>query len=96
MAPEILNDEEYSNKCDLWSLGIIIYQLYTKNFPYKGTVESPILKQIEKEWQKVLNIIDEKDKMLKDLLSHLLVRNPEKRYSWEEYFKHPFFIKFNK
>ena len=28
MALEILNDEKYNNKCDLWSLGIIIYQLY--------------------------------------------------------------------
>ena len=28
MAPEILNDEEYNSKCDLWSLGVIIYQLH--------------------------------------------------------------------
>ena len=27
MAPEILNDEKYNNKCDLWSFGVIIYQL---------------------------------------------------------------------
>ena len=91
MAPEILNDEKYSNKCDLWSLGIIIFQLYTKTFPYKGTVEKAILKQIEQKGQTVLALIDIKDIGLKDLLSKLLVRNPEKRISWEDYFKHPFF-----
>ena len=90
MAPEILNDEDYSDKCDLWSLGVIIYQLYTKNFPYKGTVEKAILKQIETEGLKVLDKINEKDKKLKNLLSHLLVRNPKHRYSWEEYYKDPF------
>ena len=91
MAPEILNDEKYSNKCDLWSLGIIIYQLYKKEFPYKGTVEKAILNQIEQKGQTVLNAIDEKDRKLKDLLSKLLVRDPEKRISWEKYFEHPFF-----
>ena len=91
MAPEILNDEEYTNKCDLWSLGIIIYQLYKKDFPYKGTVEKAILKQIEQKGQSVLDVIDENDKLLKDLLSKLLVRNPNQRISWEDYFEHPFF-----
>ena len=28
MAPEILNKEFYDLKCDLWSLGVIIYILY--------------------------------------------------------------------
>lgn len=32
MAPEILNNEDYNEKCDIWSLGIVIYQLlYGKN-----------------------------------------------------------------
>ena len=91
MAPEILNDEKYDNKCDLWSLGIIIYQLYTKKFPYMGTVEKAILNQIKQKGLSVLNAIDPKDKNLKDLLSKLLVSNPDKRISWEDYFKHPFF-----
>ena len=91
MAPEILNDEEYSSKCDLWSLGIIIFQLYKKDFPYKGTVEKAILKQIEKKGQSVLDDIDQEDILLKDLLSKLLVRDPNQRISWEDYFEHPFF-----
>ena len=89
MAPEILKGEEYNNKCDLWSLGIIIYQLYTKNIPYSGEVDNAILKQIKDLGQSILDKI--KDKQLKDLLSKLLVEEPEKRISWEEYFEHNFF-----
>ena len=37
MAPEVLEGEKhYVHKCDLWSIGIIIYQLYFKEYPYKG------------------------------------------------------------
>ena len=33
MAPEILNREPYDLKCDLWSLGVIIYILYFRIHP---------------------------------------------------------------
>ena len=89
MAPEILKGEEYNNKCDLWSLGIIIYQLYTKDIPYNGEVDNIILEQIQKLGQSILEKI--KDEKLKDLLSKLLIEDPEKRITWEEYFKHDFF-----
>jgi len=89
MAPEILNGQNYNNKCDLWSLGIIIFQLYTKKFPYSHPVEKGILEQIEKNGKTVLNEI--RDEKLKDLLSNLLESDPKKRISWKKYFKHPFF-----
>ena len=91
MAPEILKMEEYNEKCDLWSLGVNIYQLYTKKFPYFSNFEMGILKEIKLKKQSVLDLIPKKDSLLKDLLSKLLVENPEKRISWEEYFVHPFF-----
>ena len=89
MAPEILNGEEYTNKCDLWSLGVNIYQLYTKKPPYSGKFDKVILNQINKLGHSVLDVI--KDDKLKDLLSKLLERDPQKRISWEEYFQHDFF-----
>ena len=46
MAPEILNEEEYNYKCDLWSLGIIIYQLFFKEYPFNGSTEIALLKKI--------------------------------------------------
>ena len=89
MAPEILIGEEYNNKCDLWSLGVNIYQLYTKKQPYNGSIDVVILNQINKLGKSVLDVI--KDEKLKDLLSKLLVKDPKYRISWEEYFEHDFF-----
>ena len=44
MAPEILEgNTNYDNKCDLWSIGVIIYQLYFNEFPYKGITEVMLL-----------------------------------------------------
>lgn len=36
VAPEIINNEETTFSADLWSLGVIIYQLYTGKTPFKG------------------------------------------------------------
>ena len=89
MAPEILEGEDYNDKCDIWSLGITIYYLHVKELPYQGKCESKILKQIKQLGNKVLDTI--KDIQLKDLLSKMLVIDPDERISWEEYFNHPFF-----
>ena len=89
MAPEILEGEDYNDKCDIWSLGITIYYLYFKDLPYKGKCESKILKEIKKLGLTVLDKI--KDNNIKDLLSKMLVINPDERISWEDYFNHPFF-----
>ena len=34
MAPEILNNEGYGEKCDVWSFGIMIYYLKHNEFPF--------------------------------------------------------------
>ena len=34
MAPEIIKNKEYNLKSDIWSLGVIIYELFTKKHPY--------------------------------------------------------------
>ena len=44
IAPEILNGGEYNYKCDLWSIGIIIYRLIFCNKTYKGKTENELLK----------------------------------------------------
>ena len=79
----------YNYKCDLWSIGIIIYQLYFGTFPYTGQTEIAIIRQIELLGKKKLKETDNKE--LNDLIKNLLEKDPSKRLTWDEYFNHPFF-----
>ena len=87
MAPEVISDKKYSTQADLWSIGIIIYQLLFKDLPYFGFNEKQVLTKILSK----VPIKQPEDPLLKDLLNKLLVIEPEKRITWDEYFKHPFF-----
>ena len=93
MAPEVLKGEKYNAKCDLWSLGIVIYHLYFHKQPYNGTTEIAILNQIKNLNKIISKRIDDYD--LKDLVIQLLQPNPSKRITWDDYFNHPFFYNHN-
>ena len=87
MAPEIMKNQSYNEKADLWSVGVILYQLHYKELPYPGVSEEVILKKIKCK----APYKQPEDPKLRDLINKLLVEDPEKRLSWEEYFNHPFF-----
>jgi len=36
MAPEVINGEDYSEKADVYSYGIILWEIITRQVPYKG------------------------------------------------------------
>jgi serine/threonine protein kinase len=45
MAPEIFDNGKYTNKCDIWSLGVVLYQLLYGHLPFypkKGVLEDLI------------------------------------------------------
>ena len=88
MAPEILKGENYSFKSDIWSLGIIIYFMLNKEYPYKGKTEMLLFNDIT-FGQKLKLSNDDK---LNDLINKMLF-NINERISWDEYFNHPFFEK---
>ena len=87
MAPEIMMNKPYNEKSDLWSVGIMMYQLYYREVPFEGNSENEILQQIQSN--KYRKHPDEPD--LDDLINKLLVIDDKYRLSWNEYFNHPFF-----
>ena len=87
MAPEVLNGQEYTNKADLWSIGVIIYYLLFKKYPFVARNKG-MLKEVIKNREPVYQT---ENTVLIDLLKRLFKKNEQERISWEEYFQHDFF-----
>ena len=85
-APEVLNMEKYTEKSDLFSLGVLIYFLYFNKFPFEGKTKEDIIKNIKKGLD-----LSTKNSEFNDLLKKLLIEKEEERISWKEYFSHKFF-----
>ena len=76
-APEIWNNKPYSFKSDIWSLGIILYELCTFNLPFNGNNIMEIYKKIMKGFY--LNIPNIYSKELYIIINMLLQFNPNNR-----------------
>ena len=89
MAPEVLKGQNdlICSKSDIWSLGIIIYYMLFKEYPYNGINEYQIIQNIESN--KKLKEINNKE--LDDLIKKMLVINIDERITLEKYFEHTFF-----
>ena len=92
MSPEVLlpQYEEFDEECDLWSLGIIIYILFFNENPI-GESDFAYYNTLEELDQYDVNSTDNEN--LDDLIQKLLIKDPNKRIKWKEYFEHPFFKK---
>ena len=78
-APEIWSDQPYDYKCDIWSVGCIIYQMATLHVPFKGTSMQQLFKNIMKG---VYNPIPNRySNDLKEIIKIILCMNPAKRPS---------------
>ena len=72
MAPEVTAKNIYNNKADLWSVGVLLYQLHFNEFPYKGRAASEIARNIKNQ----IPYKQAEDLFLRDLINKLLVVNP--------------------
>lgn len=42
MAPEVIKQEEYSYNVDIWSLGVVFYEMLTGILPFGSSDSDPI------------------------------------------------------
>ena len=94
MAPEIVYSEKYDFGVDIWSLGILLYELLMGYSPFKGKDPKSIMVNIkfhELIFDKNKNLSDE----CKNLIKSLLEVNPQKRIKIRDIFDHPFIKKYN-
>jgi serine/threonine protein kinase len=92
VSPEILKASGCSPAADMWSLGVIIYQLFTGYTPFNV---------VESEYLTFQNIIEAKydlpdciSEVGKDLIKKLLILDPKERLTAEQVRNHEFFADF--
>lgn len=93
MAPEVIK-QAYTEKADVWSAGIMMYQLLTGKFPFWENVRECTLQQV---WKSILTEqVDFQAPELShvspeavNLLRKMLHRDPNRRVSANEALQHP-------
>jgi serine/threonine protein kinase/Flp pilus assembly protein TadD len=77
MSPEQLRGDEVDERTDLWSLGVVLFQLLTGKRPFEGEYEQSVSYAIlNRDPIADLDLPDE----LKQVLGRLLEKDPEDRY----------------
>lgn len=85
MAPEMIQNEIYNYKVDIWSLGILLFEML------HGTPPDAYQFILNKN---TLELDENLSKSSKDLLRNLLRFKPEDRLSLENIFKHDWVVGF--
>ena len=88
VSPEILQGD-YTEKCDIWSSGVILYILLSGDPPFNGPDDSSIYEKIsnlkfsfpEKKWKNISN-------EAKDLIRHMICPEGD-RYNAKQVLEHP-------
>lgn len=86
IAPELLQQQSYGKPVDMWSVGIMIYEMlcgFQPFYPPQACVDEPADFN-ERIWKKFSS-------EAKDLCQNLLCRDPIKRFTAEEALAHPWF-----
>lgn len=84
LAPEVMS-KNYNEKCDIWSIGVILYVLLSGYPPFNGSSDEEIMEQVKigkfsmegDEW----DIISDK---AKSLIKNMMCFDPKKRFSAAE------------
>ena len=91
VAPEIVNENNigYSFEVDIWAIGIIMYNLLTGDYPFKGDEKKLYEKILKSDFDFPENI--KISEAAKDLIKQILVKDPRKRPSLVQILYHDFF-----
>ncbi|PIN11678.1 Serine/threonine protein kinase [Handroanthus impetiginosus] len=91
MAPEVMQQKKYDAKADLWSVGVILFQLVTGKTPFTGRSQFELLQNILKSTE--LQFPPEAKELspqYMDLCKKLLRPPAVERLTFDEFFDHPY------
>ena len=95
IAPEVLK-RKYNEKCDTWSVGVLLHLLLVGRAPFEGGNPSDTSNKIRKGKFNTNDEIFLKSSLeVQDLIKKLLEVKVDKRLSAKEALEHPWFSKFD-
>ncbi|CAK60881.1 unnamed protein product (macronuclear) [Paramecium tetraurelia] len=87
-APQVLeNKAKYSNKCDIWSLGVIVYECLTGVLPFQASSIDEYLKFCRSKKFEIQQ--GQISGGMKSFIEGCLVYQEEKRFDWTKVLSHP-------
>ena len=92
MAPEALVGGPYGKPVDIWALGVILFVMLSGSFPFLHADRLQLVKAIVHghfSFYSNRHIWDTVSVTAKDLIRHIILVNPEQRYSLQQILGHP-------
>ena len=96
MSPEVIMQNKYDYKCDIWSLGISTIEMAEGEPPFAKVKGYWVLKKIITHPPKGLKNKEKWSSEFNDFVEKCLIYEPEKRPSAKELLQHPFIMKYNR
>nr|CAN74245.1 hypothetical protein VITISV_014419 [Vitis vinifera] len=87
MAPELVREQPYNHTADLWSLGVILYELFVGQPPFYTNSVYALIRHIIKD---PVKYPDNMSANFRSFLKGLLNKVPQNRLTWPALLEHPF------
>lgn len=84
MAPEVLKGEAYTSKSDIWSLGVVLYEMLFGFCPFQSNSIAKLITVLADTELKIPLEINNISSSTQGLLKKLLVKDQFKRIEWFE------------